>query len=99
VGSLETRRINKRNQPRLKTYPASVHTILRRNGGTAPPERTRRSSALTLEKREEISRGIAANLSLHAITQRINVVASTVGRELLRNVTLVAVSTSIICIA
>jgi IS30 family transposase len=69
----------------LKKCPASVHTILRRHGGIAPPARTRRSSTLTLAKREEISRGIAQNLSLRAIARHIDVAASTVWRELDRN--------------
>ncbi len=69
----------------LKTYPASIHTILRKHGGIAPPERTRSRSSLSLSQREEISRGIVMNLSVRMIAASIGVAPSTVSRELERN--------------
>jgi hypothetical protein len=39
--------------------PGSVYTILRLNGGVYRPPRRRREGHLSLEEREEISRGIA----------------------------------------
>ncbi len=69
----------------LNTYPASIHTILRKHGGIAPRERTRSQSSLSLPHREEISRGIAAQRSVRTIAASIGVAASTVSRELERN--------------
>ncbi|MBC5805012.1 MAG: IS30 family transposase [Candidatus Eremiobacteraeota bacterium] len=69
----------------LNTYPASIHTILRKHGGIAPRERARSQSSLSLPHREEISRGIAAQRSVRTIAASIGVAPSTVSRELERN--------------
>ena len=40
--------------------PGSVFSVLRSNGGYVPPRRCRKAGELSLEEREEISRGLAA---------------------------------------
>ncbi|QTI81201.1 hypothetical protein IAI58_17825 (plasmid) [Roseomonas marmotae] len=42
----------------------SIFGVLQAKGGIAPPLRQRSARALTLEEREEISRGLVAGLSL-----------------------------------
>lgn len=69
----------------LSCHPASVHGVLKRYGGFRPAERKRSVSALSLEEREEISRGLAAGLSLRSIALCVGCAPSTVSRELQRN--------------
>ena len=64
--------------PRIRRY-------LRESGGIPPIPRRRRSDHLSLEEREEISRGIAAGLSARTIAGRISRSSSTVSREIARN--------------
>ena len=64
--------------PRIRRY-------LRESGGIPPIPRRRRFGHLSLDEREEISRGIAAGLSARAIAGRINRPSSTVSREIARN--------------
>jgi IS30 family transposase len=64
--------------PRIRRY-------LRESGGMPPIPRRRRLDHLSLEEREEISRGIAAGLSARAIAGCINRPSSTVSREIARN--------------
>jgi IS30 family transposase len=64
--------------PRIRRY-------LRESGGIAPIPRRRRSDHLSLEEREEISRGIAAGLSARTIAGRTSRPSSTVSREIARN--------------
>ena len=64
--------------PRIRRY-------LRESGGMPPIPRRRRVGHLTLDEREEISRGIAAGLSARAIAGRIDRPSSTVSREIARN--------------
>jgi IS30 family transposase len=64
--------------PRIRRY-------LRESGGMPPIPRRRRVGHLSLDEREEISRGIAAGLSARAIAGRINRPSSTVSREIARN--------------
>ena len=66
-------------------YHTSVRGILARTGGIRPPERRRSRLALTLAEREEISRGIASDLSLRAIAARLGRSPSTISREINRN--------------
>lgn len=66
-------------------HHGSVAGIIGRSGGIRPPERKRRDSNLTLEEREEISRGIAAGSSIRTIAQSLNRAPSTVSREIVRN--------------
>ena len=63
----------------------SIAGILSRTGGIRPPERKRSSRALTLSEREEISRGIAAQLSMREIASQLGRSPSTVSREINRN--------------
>ena len=66
-------------------HHTSVRGILAVTGGIRPPERRRSRLALTLEEREEISRGIACDLSLQAIATRLKRAPSTISREVRRN--------------
>jgi len=63
----------------------SVRNILSRTGGIRPAERVRSSTALTLEEREEISRGLVAGLSVRAIARQLNRSPSTISREINRH--------------
>jgi IS30 family transposase len=66
-------------------HHTSVRGILAATGGIRPPERRRSRIALTLAEREEISRGIARDLSLRAIATRLKRAPSTISREVNRN--------------
>jgi IS30 family transposase len=55
------------------------------NGGFSPLPRRRSAKALSLEDREEISRGLSRCESLRSIAARLNRPASTVAREVARN--------------
>lgn len=63
----------------------SIERIIREHGGIRPPERQRSPSALTLEEREEISRGIATGRSIRSIAVALGRAPSTVSREIKRN--------------
>jgi IS30 family transposase len=54
-------------------------------GGVRPRPRTRSRCQLTVVEREEISRGLAAEHSCHAIARRIQRAPSSVSREVARN--------------
>jgi IS30 family transposase len=69
----------------LQKPAGSIHGMLEATGGFSPPERRRRSCALTPAEREEISRGLATGESLRAIARRLGRSASTVCRETNRN--------------
>ena len=64
---------------------SGVYKILALTGGIAPPPRRRAPLALSLEEREEISRGIAAGRSIRRIAAGLGHCPSTVSRELRRN--------------
>jgi IS30 family transposase len=51
-------------------------------GGCAPIERRRHPRVLSLQEREEISRGLSANCSIRQIAKRLGRAASTVSREI-----------------
>jgi IS30 family transposase len=55
------------------------------SGGVRPRLRTRSRRELTVVEREEISRGLAAQHSCHAIAKRIGRAPSSVSREVARN--------------
>jgi len=54
-------------------------------GGIQPPERVRSGRHLSLQEREEISRGLVAGRSLRRIAQQLGRPASTISREVKRN--------------
>jgi IS30 family transposase len=64
---------------------ASVRTMIESFGGVRPSPRCRARWHLSLEEREEISRGMAAGESLRSIAARLGRSASTVSREVARN--------------
>jgi IS30 family transposase len=70
---------------RFNRASSSIHSLLARTGGIRPPKRIRSRLALTLIEREEISRGLIANLSLREIARNLGRAASTVSREVGRN--------------
>lgn len=65
--------------------PGSIFTLLRDRGGFVPAERTRRPQFLSLEEREEVSRGLAAGEPIRVIARRLGRAPSTVCREIKRN--------------
>lgn len=64
---------------------STVHRTIREYGGIAPPERRRSRLALSLQEREEISRGAAVGESARGIAARLGRSPSTVTRELGRH--------------
>ena len=60
---------------------ATVRSYLTRCGGIRPAPRTRSAMRLTLAEREEISRGLAAGLSMRAIAAGLGRAPSTISRE------------------
>ena len=64
---------------------SGVHRIVASNGGIAPRPRRRAARALSLEEREEISRGIAAGHSIRRIARALGRAPSTVSREVKRH--------------
>ena len=64
---------------------SSIFNMLVPTGGIRPPPRRRSRLALTLAEREEISRGLACDLSLRAIAARLGRAPSTISREVNRN--------------
>lgn len=69
----------------LKKGGGSIFGVLRLRGGIAPAARRRSRVSLSSEEREEISRGIAAGMSVRLIAANIQRSASTVSREIQRN--------------
>ena len=69
----------------IDRHSSCIYGILSRTGGIRPPERKRSQLALTLSEREEISRGIACELSIRAIASQLGRSPSTVSREINRN--------------
>ena len=64
---------------------STVRTYLIRCGGIRPDPRHRAAGRLSVEEREEISRGLAAGLSLRAIAAGLGRSASTISREVAGN--------------
>jgi len=66
-------------------HHSAIQGVLARTGGIRPPKRRRSRLALTLEEREEISRGVVAGQSLRSIAALLGRAPSTVSREIDRN--------------
>ena len=66
-------------------FHSSITKIFSRSGGIRPPQRKRSKFSLTLAEREDISRGIAAQLSIRKIAVDLSRAPSTVSREIKRN--------------
>ena len=64
---------------------SSIYGLLAPSGGIRPPPRQRSRLALSLSEREEISRGIAAHLSIRSIATQLERSPSTISREINRN--------------
>ena len=64
---------------------SSIQGIIVKTGGIRPPERKRSSSTLSAQEREEITRGISAQLSIRDIAKQLNRAPSTISREVNRN--------------
>ena len=69
----------------LGKHAASVFSVLVSKGGIAPPTRIRSRLSLSLQDREEISRGLVAGLSLRKIAEHLGRSPSTISREVSRN--------------
>ena len=63
----------------------SVGRILSMTGGIRPADRVRSSRVLSLEEREEISRGIVSGQSIRMIALQLNRSPSTISREISRH--------------
>ena len=64
---------------------ASIRAFVESWGGVRPEPRRRSERHLSLDEREEISRGVAAGDSLRMVAARIGRAPSTISRELVRN--------------
>lgn len=69
----------------LSKHAGSIHGVVSLNGGIVPAVRRRSHLALTLAEREEISRGLAAQISIRQIAAEIGRAPSTVSREITRH--------------
>jgi len=69
----------------LGRQPGSIHGVVAGNGGYVPMPRRRSPRVLSLNEREEISRGLAAGRSLRSIAGRLGRAPSTVSREVARH--------------
>jgi IS30 family transposase len=64
---------------------SAIFAHLKPHGGIRPVPRRRSRRVLSLDDREEISRGVAAGVSLRSIARRLRRAPSTISRELERN--------------
>lgn len=69
----------------LNKHAGSIFCFLQKYGGIKPVKPIRSKRALTLFEREEISRGLSANLSIRNIAKSLNRSPSTISREIKRN--------------
>ncbi len=70
---------------RLGRSAGSIRAFVESSGGVRPPLRRRSSRHLSLDEREEISRGVASGDSSAVIGSRLGRASSTISRELARN--------------
>ncbi|WP_425299019.1 helix-turn-helix domain-containing protein, partial [Rhizobium sullae] len=64
---------------------SSVFSVISPAGGIRPAERRRAPKALSLNEREEISRGLSTQCSLRSIARTLGRSPSTISREVRRN--------------
>ena len=64
---------------------SSVFSVISPTGGIRPPERRRHRQALSLDEREEISRGLSTYRSVRSIARQLGRAPSTISREVRRN--------------
>lgn len=69
----------------LSKHAASIYAIVARNGGIVPAARHRSRWTLTLQEREEISRGLAASRTIRQIALDLGRAPSTISREIARH--------------
>lgn len=69
----------------IEKPPATVFSYLQYHGGIRPRHRERSANQLTLEEREEISRGLAADFSIRTIARALSRSPSSISREISRN--------------
>jgi len=69
----------------VNKHAGSIWHLITFYGGISPQPRYRSKKALTFKEREEISRGLAAKLSIRQIAEKMNRSASTVSREINRH--------------
>ncbi len=70
---------------RFDRESSSVFSVLSPTGGIRPPDRKRADRALSLDEREEISRGLSTRCSLRWIARSLGRAPSTISREVQRN--------------
>ena len=69
----------------MRLNATTVRDLLRRSGGIRPVPRQRSELRLSVAEREEISRGLAAGVSIRVIASGLGRSPSTVSREVLVN--------------
>ena len=69
----------------MRRHPSRVRDLVKRSGGIRPAPRCRWELRVSLAEREEISRGLAAGLSLRSIAAVLGRAPSTVSREVAAN--------------
>jgi IS30 family transposase len=69
----------------LRKHPGSVHHLIAFHGGISPPKKKRSKFHLSIEEREEISRGLAASRTVRDIALHLNRSPSTISREINRH--------------
>ena len=69
----------------LDRRASTVFQVIRREGGYAPKPRCRAARVLQSPEREEISRGLAAQLSIRELARKLGRSPSTISREISRN--------------
>ena len=66
-------------------HSSAIFAHLKPHGGIRPAPRRRSRRVLSLDDREEISRGVASGVSLRSIAAKLHRAPSTISRELRRN--------------
>jgi IS30 family transposase len=69
----------------LDRWPSVILQVLRRHGGFDPGQRCRSARVLQTAEREEISRCLAADMTMGEIARRLGRATSTISREIGRN--------------